>query len=478
MLKAVRIDMRRLAATTAAIIAIAAQPPVAEAASGPRAIAHYGGGKIAPSSLQWRAPTGEAHGTGTRAWEPTLGVSRNGRIFFIGARPVDARTPIGTRGEFPVLLSKDGGRSWRDVSPGFGPERQALAGYDPFLYVDEQTGRVFASSFKGCTAVSFTDDEGKTWTSSAACGLTDHQNIFAGPAVVSPTLGYPHVVYHCAIDGGALAGFSTMTSCLKSLDGGIAWIRTGAPAYTDDPRQEGGDRSLLPAGGHCEGATGHGVVDRKGTVYLPRGWCGQPYLAISRDEGATWERVRVARNGMPVDSTSLEEHEASVAVDRSGNVYYFWMARNRLPYLAISKDGGKRWSKPMMIGAPGVTEAWGPTIAVGDVGKVAVAYLGTKDLYDWNGYITMTTNALAGKPLFYSGTVDRDALVRGECPVLRCGVQGDFIDIAITPRGIPIASFVDGCIGRPESSCGEDAGLGASFGRGLVGALVGGPRLR
>ncbi len=77
---------------------------------------------------------------------------------------------------------------------------------------------------------------------------------------------------------------------------------------------------------------------------------------------------------MPYDESSeSEEHEAGVAVDEEGNLYYAWTGADRLFYLATSTDGGKTWSDPKMIAAPGVTETWGPTIAVGAPGKIAVA---------------------------------------------------------------------------------------------------------
>lgn len=321
--------------------------------------------------------------------------------------------------------------------------------------------------------------------------------MFTGLPATSDTTGYPNVVYHCAIDGGALSHTSIATSCLKSLDGGLIWVRTGAPAYTNDPRPGGGQ--IVP--GHCAGGTGHGYVDNKGVVYLPRGWCGQPYLAISRDEGTTWERVQVARNGMPsstlegTEITEVEEHEAAVVVDRSGNIYYFWMARDRLPYLAISRDGGKLWTKPKMVGFPGLKEAWGPTMALGATGKIAMAYVGSTTApggkrptgfggrytkSEWNGYIAMSTNALSSRPVVYTGAVNdpKEPLIRGDCAIVRCGAQFDFIDVVITPSGAPVAAFIDGCPRGTKGRCGDGTDDQTAIGVGILGRLDGGPRLR
>jgi hypothetical protein len=109
-------------------------------------------------------------------------------------------------------------------------------------------------------------------------------------------------------------------------------------------------------------------------VYLPRGWCGQPWLAISHDEGATWERVQVASNGTPVTADGLLDHEAAVVADAHRHVFYFWLGHDRLPYLAVSGDGGKTWGSPKPAAPPGVKEAWGPAMALAPNGTLAFAY--------------------------------------------------------------------------------------------------------
>lgn len=454
----------------------------ADQARGGPAVAHYANGiMVKARGVQKKAPTAALYPTGTYAGEPTMGIDKDGTMFYVGVEPSDVHF------EWPVLRSNDNGKTWKEISPMFGSQRQhAKVGLDPMLHVDTDTGRVFTVDLQlvECHTVSFSDDKGATWTTSEACGLADHQTVFTGPPTISTTVGYPNVVYDCAIDGG-VSNFGTMTSCLKSLDGGITWARTGSPPYTNDPSQEGGQFGIP---GYCGGATGHGVVDDEGTIYLPRGFCGQPYLAISKDEGLTWERVQVADNGMPYDEAAqLEEHEAGVAVDARGNTYYTWTGRDRLIYLVTSTDGGKTWSDPMMIGAPGTKETWGPTIAVGTPGRIAVAYIGSTNApggkspqgsgegyadVTWDGYITITKNALANKPLFYSGSINdpSDPLIIGSCDIIICQHETDFIDVVIGPDGTPWTSMVDG-----YSKDGKNVG---SVGFGIVGGLIGGPSLK
>jgi hypothetical protein len=70
----------------------------------------------------------------------------------------------------------------------------------------------------------------------------------------------------------------------------------------------------------------------------------------------------------------------AVGIDEEGNIYAAWVAAgDRLPYLAISRGGGLRWSSPLMIGAPGVNEAALPRLVSGIRGDVDVAYFGSEN---------------------------------------------------------------------------------------------------
>ena len=381
-----------------------------------------------------------------------MGITSDGTIFYGADR--------GDSAVLTVRRSTDKGRTWIDVTP----LQQPSAFGDPYLYVDRETDRVFAAQLKTdlCAHLAFSDDNGESWTANPeVCGLADHETVFAGPSVATPTTVYPNLVYYCAASPGIGPG-QLQTGCLRSIDGGLSFSATGEPAF---PPSEG-----------CTGEVGHGVVDSDGVIYLPKGWCGQPHLAISRDEGRTWQRVAVADNGMAAGDVN-ESHEAGVAVDRSGNIYYVWIAYNDRPYLAISRDGGTTWSRPKMIAPPGVRWASLPALDVGSPGRIAMAYMGAnpKNGDIWNGYVTITANALAASPLFYSVSVNRssDPLVRGGCGTQRCQGAGDFFDVVIGPEGTAWAAFVDACVG----SC-RDSAVGNNAADGIVGRLMGGPRLR
>ncbi|MGH2734825.1 MAG: sialidase family protein [Actinomycetota bacterium] len=435
--------------------------------SGGRAVAHRAGGiEIADASITSKAPDGRFYRLGINGWEPTIGVDDKGRIFY-QARHANL--------EPHVVRSTNEGHTWRIVSPTIAGQPAQPISLDPILYLDKDTGRVFTNNIPPditCQPISFSDNAGKTWTNTGICGHFDHQNIFTGPPPKDgdQPIGYPNVVYYCAINLVMLSGTSTATTCGRSLDGGLTWLPTGEPAYISPiGRGEGG----LP---WCDGAVGHGFVGDDGTVYLPRGWCGQPFLSMSKDEGLTWDQVQVAENG-------ANGHEAGIAADSKRNLYFTWIGGDDLPYLAISRDGGKTWDDPMMIGPPGIQRSSLPAIDIGDDGKIAITYAGSETpgkkqkKWRWNGYITMTADALAKDPVFYTGTMNApsDPLQIGECGDTRCHSLGDFFDVSIGPDGTPWVAFVDACWEKKCIPTFEAVGV---RGEAVVGRLVGGPRLR
>ena len=469
----------------------AIQPPYGHGPDGGPGVAHHAGGRPEPSPAR-PIPQGVQFPTGEVAREPSIGITRDGSIF------VDAWD--GETALDKILRSSDGGRTWKvlPLPVGDGAESE-----DPLLYIDPRTDRLFAFELTlPCSAIFMSDDGGAKFGQGLACNHADHQTLFAGPppAGGAKPAGYPNVVYYCAIDGGASAA-AGVTACSKSLDGGLTYTRTATPAYVSDGTRGGGSLGIP---GYCYGATGHGRVGPDGTVYLPRGFCDQPFLAISPDEGDTWKLVQVSDLGMQTGTSAgvgIEEHEARVAIDPAGNVYYLWVARDRLPYLAVSRDGGQHFGKPMMVAPPGVNEAWGPALEAGDTGRIALSYFATTnspgppfcarttptscvnadgspgrpssdwDKTTWNGYISESVDALAADPTFYTASVNdpRDPYTRGVCGSVQCEPTHEFHGVSIAADGTAWASFVDGCSTDPSDGCPGTAGT--------VGHLVGGPPL-
>ena len=430
--------------------------------SGGRAVAHHAGGqKIRDRQITSKAPEAKLYFVGKEAIEPTMGVTKEGQMFY---------TAFQSNTQIFVMRSGDGGRTWEDESPRLaGATNAHRLSLDPYIWVDERTSRVYNIDLTvACSYLSFTDDIETDWTTNPlACGrpVNDHQSLFGGPPVSSPTVGYPNIIYYCWNDVAT-------SSCSKSLDGGLTFSVTGSPAF--HPADDSGDEPVRD----CGGLHGHGVVGDDGTVYLPKEHCEQPWLSISKDEGKTWRHVKVAKD------TAIWGPDPSVDVDSKGNIYYVYLNEMRMPNLVFSKDGGKTWSKPMMFGAPGLTETVHGTLDAGKPGSVAMAYYGTDDVSGkidkrkytdavaWHGYMTVSENVFAKYPVFYSGPVNdpKDPMVRGACGPRRCQDAVDFIDAVIGPDGIPYGAFADSCV---MPCLGGKANMA-----GVVGSFVYGPKLR
>lgn len=429
----------------AAVLAVAGFSPTATARTGPHA------------SLVRTGFTG--------AGEPNIGIAKDGTIY-----------STVTAG---VVRSTDNGKSFTKVTP---PGH--VATLDPFLYVDTSTGRVYKSDLAGtCQLLSYSDDRGTTWTSQpAACNLSDHQSITAGPPVSSPTVGYPNVVYNCSQTVG-YNGYSFASGCDRSIDGGRTFAPTGSFAFSDpSPYGAGAGSGDSGIPGHCLGDVGAIHAGSDGTLYVPRGWCGQPWLAISRDEGLTWTRTQVAKNGMNTTvsggfglvapGSGQSDYQATVMADRAGHVFFFWIGLDRQAYLATSYDGGRTFGQPLRVSPPEVTEAWGPAIDLDGKGRVALAYMASTNSpgapwtksyagTTFTGYLALIASPTAARPHVRTAPVTPvdQPLVLGACGPGRCnsGIL-DFIDVALAPDGSVWGAFVDSTSSRHELVLGHLTG--------------------
>jgi len=424
--------------------------------------------------------------TGARALEPSLGFTRDGRILYQGWE-LRSGAPNGAPPHPVVRRSNRDFTRWEDVSPP-----GATQSLDPYLEVDERTGRAFSVNWLGngapnCATIASTDDAGETWLASvAACSGFDGESIGTGPPVTSTPVGYPNLVYYCTGSTPGSSEPATTPICSKSLDGGLTFVPTGEPPFplADEAAQED---VFGPWAGNP-------VVGPDGTLYVPKRFVGQPLVAVSRDEGLSWERFQVAANGSAGAANRM-------AVDARGNLFYAWAGSDHLAYLATSTDHGRTWGAPIPLQPPDVREAALPFPAVrGD--RVVVAYLGSTDAtgrppyytycnyllspceegnyknVSWNGYMTVVDGALSGQPRLQTAMVNppgRPLLVGGCSADGACKADLDFIDADVGPDGEPFAAFVDDCKLERDfpSAFGQDFGrCSDNLGEGIVGRLV------
>jgi hypothetical protein len=293
-----------------------------------------------------------------------------------------------------------------------------------------------------------------------------------------PQIGdYPSVLYYCTnrvVD----------SRCGRSVDGGTTWITTATPAYLGFDAAEGG---------MCNGLHGHGIVDKDGRVFLPKGHCGYPYISVSEDGGDTWDQVKVSDKTagtpvVPVARYAGTFAHTSVAADSAGNLYYVWPDGRMRPWLSISRDHGQTWEAPLLIAPPGVSETNFPTVDAGDEGNVAITFVGSPaespgalgggdGRRPWNYYVLASTNALDEQPMFLSTTANdpADPIHRGDC-FSRCSGMYDFLDVVVAPSGEIWATASDTC---SSAACvAGSRGADGDVGLGLAIKRIAGPLLR
>lgn len=471
-------------------------PPVQVETPG-SAVVHRDGGMVLPAdAFPGELPAFEQlHVTSRISGEPTIALSRTGAVFY-PAIDFDSGVPgVQKLPTTVVYRTVDAGATWEDYSPHLAGVKTHPYSFDPYIYGDPTTGRIFAVDMGpdvACNKVSWSDDDGRTWlTRDGACPtpVADHPNLFAAPknpasavlAPNNPVSPYPHTVFLCSNQVADV-------QCSQSPDGGFTWLPS-QPVFTgvEPGLAEGTEPDL------CGSLAGHGTASfTDGTIYIGKAHCGHLMAGVSRDGGLTWETVTI------VDGDEYRprgEHDVSIAADLAGNAYAFWIGNDgRTAWLARSTDQGATWTRPLNVTAPGVTAAKLPSMVAGAEGRIAFQYVGTRtpsgwaveeegheaELRNatWDAYVGVSLDANATDPTFATVTVNDPArpLKRGGCDD-RCfgdiGGMYDFLDIDFDPMtGRLWTSLVDVCTGE----CDAPGATADTFQRamGSVGHQIGG----
>lgn len=429
---------------------------------------------------------GGQYSLGRDSTEPTIGVDDKGAIYMTA---FDSGTPV-------IARSKDNGQTWTVHTPTLDATDTELhpTTFDPFVWVDRTTGRVFMDDLTPpCNLLSWSDDQGETWTTNpVACGtplVNDHQSIITAKPRRLTTVGYPNLVYFC---GNHVA----FMGCAVSVNGGLTFL----PQVPVGPTAAGGSLSNIAASKGCAAITGHLQSDHEGRVFLGTACDGMyPSIIITEDDGLTWNAYPISRD------VEMTFHEVDFAADEAGGLYAVWSGeKDGKVWYSHSEDHGKTWAPAIDVTPPGVTATMFGAVAAGSPGKVAIAYVGTtiEGGYDgkpmgtggpvgdilgepdpaewadanWHAYLTIMTDGQTADPLLQTVTANdpADPLARGLCGRTRCHGMNDFLDVQIGLDGRPWASFVDTC----TQACVTDPTVHWDESVGFAASLVRGPALR
>ncbi len=320
-----------------------------------------------------------------------------------------------------VIRCRDNGATWEGPMNA-GPHPLNGNWGHPWLWRDKDTGRMFFTTYNsfagpclGGTGHNYwwSEDDGETWTAvpeGVGCGLWDWGKIVTGPAARESSRtalqknGYPNIVYFCA--GSGVYALGPDHGCYRSLDGGKTFERTKGNAI--DAVRNG--QSAWPNAG---------TVTPDGTFYKAYPHEGGLALTYSKDEGDTWSSIPGPVSKIAGNFNTLNFLSNNVTHDEEGTLYVSWVDDSDLnPYIAYSKDQGKTWSKPLMVGAPGVKASCCVNASVKRPGYVSVAYFGSpkaegtgnghsvNDGRPYDAYLSVSTNIFADKPLFWSSKIN------------------------------------------------------------------------
>jgi hypothetical protein len=293
------------------------------------------------------------------------------------------------RGQVHAWYSTDKGASWNFVDRTLPPDNAPGSGFsDPDFAIDA-AGNIYLSEINlANVAVSKSTTGGRSYTLQDffAEDITDRQWTAAGPANVLFIVGNPS-------GGGSLPSDPvghTNHTIYRSLDGG----KTYSAGVTD------------------AGGAGDLVFDQKNKIlYEPHYASGAVQIAAFRKPLDPVPSVALTPDVVNIATgVSMLSHWPAIDVDAKGNVYATWDesgngSRPAGVWYSYSTTSGRTWAQPARVDPDNHTDIW-PWIAVGDAGRVAIAWFGNDhalpsndaeqagDNDPWNVYVAQTTSGL------------------------------------------------------------------------------------
>lgn len=417
--------------------------------------------------------------TGLGSAENTMAIDGDGAMYV---------APVFTAEGNGILRSRDGGDSWQTVLPGdAGGADHGRA--QPVMYMDPATDRVlFATPVAGMTgegfALSLTDDGGDSWRSTTMGeGTADWLKFVSGPSTTAAAARAMYAISPAPISTPSpLLEQPHHQQVQRSYDGGDSWETVGGEAL-----------SIVPADHGCTDSEwviyGGGVVESSGRVHYGLRRCQRLGIATSDDDGETWSLTDVPGAELPAYGGLLSHIEMPnllvpepLAIDSDDNLYALWGGADGLLRIAVSTDGGERWSDALVASAPDVVHAVYPHAVTAASGTLAITYYGSVDGVRYDGYLAQSRNALDEEPTFWTVTVNdpaqplfSDGFDVGYAALLSGGDLVEITHVRYDARGDLWAAYSkDMCPGTAQGDPCEwdvDAHAGSHF-QGAIGRMA------
>jgi hypothetical protein len=293
------------------------------------------------------------------------------------------------RGQVHAYYSSDHGASWHFVDRSLPPENVPNSGFsDPDFAIDA-AGNVYLSEINLVNvAMSKSTTSGKSYglQNLFAEDITDRQWSAAGPE---------NVVF---LDGNPDEGGTVPTDPVGHGDHTIYRSTDGGQTFS--------------AGVEDPGGLGDIVFDMVNKTLFEANYASST-LSIASFRKALDPSSTVALTpelSTIASGVSMLSHWPAIDVDSRGNVYVTWDesgngSRAAGVWYSYSVDSGRTWAKPTRVDTDDHTDIW-PWIAVGDAGRVAVAWFGNDHALPnndaeaagpadpWNVYVAQTTTGL------------------------------------------------------------------------------------
>jgi hypothetical protein len=328
-------------------------------------------------------PTVEQHPDGTLMYGSHAGTTH----FYTpaAADPTTAAFVENYTGQTYYYFSKDHGKTWTYQERILPPNNTPMSGFSDPEYAIDETGQVYVSEINLLNVAV-----------SKAPGAKDPftlQNFFAQTISDRQWMeaDKKDVLY---LVGNELGGGTFPNDPVGNQGHFLHRSTDGGQTFT--PGIEDGD------------GLGDIQIDRRdGTLY--ESYYGGGTLSMTAYREARAGKLDVRETNKIAEGVSMLSHWPSFDLDSAGNLYITWdeSGQGDRPagvWFSYSRDAGKTWAKPVRVDTNDKTDIW-PWLAVGDKGKVAVAWLGadqklpdhnaeTQGDQQWRIHVAQTLNGL------------------------------------------------------------------------------------